>query len=321
MSRIIDSSSSVSPSKTKAGRDRGNGCNLTLDEKKRGKVFLVGAGPGDPELLTLKAVRTLEKADVVLYDRLVDRAILELIPKGREAVMVGTDHGVEPDSKQGEINRLMLNLSNEGKNVVRLKCGDPFIFGRGGEEVEFLKKEGIEFEIVPGLTSAISVPTAACVPLTHRDYSSSLMIISGHRKKDSGKEEVNDWNYIARFGGTLVILMGIGMLDEITRDLIEAGMDPEMGTIIIQDGTKKRQRIICGTVSNIASVAKREKISAPGIIVIGKVVEAIVGMKIVSPTPWKAQEGAVDLKDVDEVIGKLEYQQKVMQQWNSSQSC
>jgi uroporphyrin-III C-methyltransferase len=249
--------------------------------KRSRKVYLVGAGPGNPEYLTVKATKLIKKCDVLLYDRLVSYEIVKLVPNTCEKVCVGTSHGLESSFKQEKINELVLKYYRQGKNVVRLKSGDPFIFGRGGEEIEFLKKKNIPYEVVPGLTSAIAVATAIGIPLTHRDYSSSLLIISGHRK-DSVIE--NDWDNIARFDGTIVVLMGVGSSLEIARNLIERGMDPFTGVTVIENGTQKDQRIFVGLLSDLPKIVDKFEVKAPSIIVIGRVINALTDSGFITAT-------------------------------------
>ncbi len=234
----------------------------------RGKVYLVGAGPGNPDLITIRALNLLKSADTVLYDRLVSREIISLIPESTKAVCVGTDHGEDSAMKQDGINQLMLDDASRGLTVVRLKCGDPFVFGRGGEEIGFLADHDIRFEIVPGVSSALGVTTFAGIPLTHRDISSSILIISGHRKR----QEENDWKTVANFDGTIVIMMGIAEVREIMSKLMAAGMSPELPAAIVQNGTMQDQRVFIGRISDIADIAERNSVVSPGIIVVGKVV-------------------------------------------------
>ena len=229
------------------------------------RVYLVGAGPGDPELISVKALKILRNAEVVLYDRLVDRRILRLIPKKAKKISVGKSKGEDSDEKQREIHELILEYYSKGKNVVRLKGGDPFIFGRGGEEVEFMKSKGIRYTVVPGITSALGIPTNIGLPLTHRNYSSSLMITPGHLKK--GKEP--NWKVVADFDGTIVILMGASKIGEISKKLIELGKDSSTPVCAIINGTTKRERIIVSTLRDIKNV------ESPAVIVIGKVVSLI----------------------------------------------
>jgi len=245
-----------------------------------GKVFIVGAGPGNPEYLTVKALKLLSTCDVLLYDRLVDQEIVNLSPPSCERICVGTEHGREPSSKQEFINSLMLDRYLKGMTVVRLKSGDPFIFGRGGEEIEFLRRNNVQYEVVPGLTSAIAVATAAGIPLTHRDHSSSVMIISGHRKS-SGSE--NNWEGISKFDGTLVILMGVGTSSEIASSLINNGMDPSTGVTIIENGTKPEQRVFSCLLRELPEVVREFNIKPPSVIIVGKVINSMMDLGIVTP--------------------------------------
>ncbi|MGC8609841.1 MAG: uroporphyrinogen-III C-methyltransferase [Thermoplasmata archaeon] len=236
-----------------------------------GKVYLIGAGPGDPDLLTLKAYKIIKRSDVVLYDRLINKSILKKIPRGIKKILVGKSPGDDPDVLQNKINELIEKYYNEGKIVVRLKSGDPFLFGRGGEEIEFMKQRKIDFEVIPGITSAIGVPTYIKLPLTHRNYSSSVMIISGHLKRN----KAINWEIVSRFDGTIVILMGISNMQEIMNNLIVYGKDENTPVCVIQYGTTKKQKIVKGNLTNIVEIAKKKRIKAPGIIVIGKVVDLL----------------------------------------------
>jgi uroporphyrin-III C-methyltransferase len=228
-------------------------------------VYLVGAGPGNPDLITLKGLKVLKKADVVLYDRLVDKRILKMIPKGVKKIPVGKIKGEDSDEKQKEIFELIKKYYYQGKNVVRLKGGDPFVFGRGGEEIEFMKENGIRFSVIPGISSSLGVPTSIGLPLTHRNYSSSILIIPGHLKK--GNEP--NWKVVADFDGTIVILMGASKIEEISSKLIELGKDPETPVCAIMDGTTKNETVIISRLNEIKNV------KAPAVIVIGKVVKLI----------------------------------------------
>ncbi len=229
------------------------------------RVYLVGAGPGDPNLLTLAALKVIKKADVVLYDRLVDKRIIKLIPEKVKKIPVGKKVGEDSDEKQSEIHSLIKKYYSMGKNVVRLKGGDPFLFGRGGEEIIFMRKENIKYKVIPGISSAIGVPTAVSLPLTHRDFSSSLLILPGHLKK--GTEP--DWAKLANFDGTIVILMGASRIRDIADKLIKNGKDPLTPICAIMDGTTRKQRIVISSLGDIKNV------KAPAVIVIGKVVSII----------------------------------------------
>jgi uroporphyrinogen III methyltransferase/synthase len=192
---------------------------------KKGMVTLVGAGPGDSGLMTLKGAQKLSKADTVVFDRLVSAEILAMIPAGVEKIDVGKSGGNHP-VPQDKINEILLQKALEGKNVVRLKGGDPFVFGRGGEELELLEQSGVDFEVVPGVTSAVAVPAYAGIPLTHRDYCSSFHVITGHAR-EGGSLQI-PFESLVKFGGTLVFLMGVSSLAFISKGLIEAGMDREL---------------------------------------------------------------------------------------------
>mgnify|MGYP002627179796 CR=1 FL=1 len=232
------------------------------------KVYLVGAGPGDYRLITLKAIECLKKADAVVYDRLADDRILRWAKSDAEMVYVGKA-SANHTMKQGDINQLLADKAKEGKCVVRLKGGDPFLFGRGGEELELLAQNGIPFEVVPGITSAISVPAYNGIPVTHRDFCSSLHIITGHKRQ--GKEYDIDFEALVRTKGTLVFLMGIESMESLCRGLIDAGMDPDMPAAVLQEGTTARQRRVTATVSTLKEASDAAGIKAPAIITVGKV--------------------------------------------------
>ena len=233
-----------------------------------GKVILVGAGPGDPGLLTEKGKKAIAQAEVVVYDRLVSPAILSLMPESAEQIDVGKEasHHKVP---QHQINQILLEKAQAGKRVVRLKGGDPFLFGRGGEELERLSEAGIPFEVVPGVTSALSVPAYAGIPVTHRDFCSSLHIITGHAK--AGAKLTIDFEALKRTGGTLVFLMGVTALPAICQGLLDAGMEAEMPAAVIERGTTPRQRKLVSTLGALPQAAAEAKIESPAIIVVGKV--------------------------------------------------
>ena len=235
-----------------------------------GKVYLVGAGPGDPKLITLRAVDLLKTADVVLYDRLVSKKILAMIPKKSKKVYVGRDVG-DDYLHQESTNDLMVKYAKLKKNIVRLKGGDPIIFGRGGEEAEYLKKKKIKFEIVPGITSGIGSATYAGIPLTHRKFASSVVFVTGHEDLQKSKEKVK-WKKLAKSVDTIVIMMGLSRIGIICKQLIEGGMNKTTPVAVIQEGTTPQQKMIIGNISNISKLATRKKIRPPSIIIIGKVV-------------------------------------------------
>lgn len=233
----------------------------------RGKVYLVGAGPGDPELMTLKAKRLLGIADVVLFDRLLDPRMLEGIKA--ELIDVGKNAGRHKLNQEG-INRLLIEKAETGAVVVRLKGGDPYLFGRGGEEALALQEKGIPFEVVPGVTSSIAAPELAGIPVTHRGVASSLTIVTGH--EEPGKETPLDWKAIAALGGTLVVLMGVSRLEQNVAALIRAGKSPQTPAAMVEKGGWPEQRMISATLADIAEKAREAKIESPSILVVGEVV-------------------------------------------------
>ena len=236
-----------------------------------GKVYLVGAGPGDPKLITLRAVELIKKADVVLYDRLVSKKILSMIPKKAEKVYVG--RAVGDDTKhQNSTNDLMVKYARVKKNVVRLKGGDPIIFGRGGEEAEFLKEHKVKYEIIPGITSGIGSATYSGVPLTHRKFASSVVFVTGHEDPEK-KTEVVKWKKLAKSVDTIVIMMGLSRIGIICKQLEQGGMNKKTPVAVIQNGTTPKHRMISGNISNIAKKIKQENFKPPSIIIIGNVVE------------------------------------------------
>ena len=236
-----------------------------------GRVYIVGAGPGDPKLITLKAVETIKKADVVLYDRLVSRGILSMIPKQAEKIYVGRDVG-DDYKHQNTTNDMMVKFARKKKNIVRLKGGDPFIFGRGGEEAEFLRANKIKFELIPGITSGIGSAEYSGIPLTHRDYASSVVFVTGHEDAKKTKTSVK-WKKLATSVDTIVIMMGLSRLEKICKDLTLGGLDKKTPVAIIQNGTTSKHRMIKGNLSNINQKAHQAKIKPPSIIVVGKVVD------------------------------------------------
>lgn len=233
-----------------------------------GKVTLVGAGPGDPGLLTRKGLEALQKAEVVVYDRLVSPAILAMMPEKAEHIDVGKQAFRHP-VPQDQINQILLDKALEGKNVVRLKGGDPFLFGRGGEELELLAEHGVTFEEVPGITSAIAAPAYGGVPVTHRNCCSSLHIVTGHQR--AGKELDIDFEALVRTKGTLVFLMGVSALPQICRGLLDAGMEPAMPAAVVERGTTPSQRRISATLGTLPQAAEEAKVESPAVIVVGKV--------------------------------------------------
>lgn len=236
---------------------------------KKGKVYIVGAGCGDFELLTLKGKRCISEADCIIYDRLVNKRILGFAGKGTEFIYLGKEN-TEGGLIQEEINNKILEKALEGKIVVRLKGGDPFVFGRGGEEIEKLSEKNIPFEIVPGITSAIAVPEYAGIPVTHRGLSKSFHVFTGMTAKENS---FHDFKKIAELEGTLVFLMGVKNLGLITGELIKHGKDKNTPAAVIEKGTTGKQRVITDSLENIFKTAEKEKAVSPAVIVIGDVVK------------------------------------------------
>lgn len=233
-----------------------------------GKVTLVGAGPGDPGLLTCKGREALAAADAVVFDRLVSPAVLSLIPDAARRIDVGKSTSNHP-VPQDAINRILLEEAQAGRNVVRLKGGDPFVFGRGGEELEFLFQNGVEFEEIPGVTSAVAATAYGGIPVTHRDYSSSLHIITGHAR--AGGEFSLDFQAMVRLGGTLVFLMGVAAMPAITKGLLDAGMDAGTPAAIVENGTMAFQRRCSATLGTLCAGAEKMDIRSPAVLVVGGV--------------------------------------------------
>ncbi len=246
---------------------------LSLLEKtdagpQQGEVYLVGAGPGDPDLLTFRALRLMQQADVIVYDRLVSPEILELGRRDADRIYVGkqrSDHSLPQES----INQLLAKLALEGKRVVRLKGGDPFIFGRGGEEIETLMQQGINFQVVPGITAAAGCASYAGIPLTHRDHAQSCTFVTGHLK--DGSINLN-WQQLAAPNQTIVIYMGLMGLEHICATLIEHGSPQDHPAAIVQQGTTRNQRVITGTLSTLPALVAHENIKPPTLIIVGTVV-------------------------------------------------
>ncbi|MCO8043521.1 siroheme synthase CysG [Acinetobacter bohemicus] len=242
----------------------------TLNEwqQPKGEVYLVGAGPGDPELLTLKALRLMQQADVVIYDRLVSAPIMELCRRDAEKVYVGKARSNHAVPQEG-INALLVKYASEGKRVCRLKGGDPFIFGRGGEEIEELFAAGIPFQVVPGITAASGCSAYAGIPLTHRDYAQSVRFLTGHLKE--GSPEL-PWSELVYENQTLVLYMGLIGLETICKKLIAHGQRPDMPVALVSKGTTPEQKVVVGTLQNIAAQVSEHQIQAPTLTIIGEVV-------------------------------------------------
>ena len=236
---------------------------------EQGKVYLVGAGPGDPELLTLKALRLIERADVVVYDRLVAEGVLELVPEGVSRINVGKASG-RHSLGQPEINELLVRLARGKRCVVRLKGGDPFVFGRGSEEALYLRRHGIPFEVVPGITAATACSAYAGVPLTHRGVSRGVRLVTGHFQE--GQVLDLDWRSLADPQSTLVVYMGLSNLQLISRQLIQAGLPADTPALAVQDGTLPQQRRVFASLRELPQRVARAGMAAPLLLIIGRTV-------------------------------------------------
>jgi uroporphyrin-III C-methyltransferase len=233
-----------------------------------GRVALVGAGPGDPDLLTIKAARLIAEAEVIFTDRLVGKGVLELASPAAEIVPVGKSKG-EHSVPQDEIHRRMIEAAKAGKRVVRLKGGDPFIFGRGGEEVEALRAAGIEVEVVPGISAALGVAAVTQIPLTHRDSAQAVTFVTGHAAL--GQEPNLDWQALARPNQTVVVYMGVGTADVIAARLISAGRDPVTPIAVVENGTRPNEIAAFGSLGNLPEIIQGNGIQGPALLIIGEV--------------------------------------------------
>lgn len=237
-------------------------------EKKRGIVYIIGAGPGDPGLITVKGLQCLSRADVVIYDYLAGSELLGCVRRDARLIYAGKKGG-DHTLPQEEINRLIVEEAEQGRSVARLKGGDPFIFGRGGEEAEILVKEGIPFEVIPGITSAIAVPAYAGIPLTHRGYTSTVAIVTGHEDPTKEASDI-DWKALAAMG-TTVFLMGVKNLPSIVENLVQNGRNPQTPAALIRWGTTPDQKTAAGTLADIVEIAEKSRITPPAVLVVGEV--------------------------------------------------
>lgn len=235
----------------------------------KGEVYLVGAGPGDPDLLTFKALRLMQQCDVVVYDRLVSKPILELVRRDAEKIYAGKESSNHCLSQEN-INQLLVRLAKKGKSVLRLKGGDPFIFGRGGEEISELINENIDFQIVPGITAASGCATYAGIPLTHRDYSQACIFVTGHRKNNN--EELN-WKMLSHANQTVVFYMGLDNIERICTSLKSHGRDESTPAALIEKGTTSEQRVLIGDLNSLPGIVDQNDVRAPTLIIVGEVVE------------------------------------------------
>jgi uroporphyrin-III C-methyltransferase/precorrin-2 dehydrogenase/sirohydrochlorin ferrochelatase len=278
-----------------------------LDRKSRddvasplGEVYLVGAGPGDPDLLTLRALRLMQKADVVVYDRLVDQAIVDLVRHDAERIYVGKRRDAHT-LPQLEISELLARLAGEGKRVLRLKGGDPFMFGRGGEEIETLAERKIPFQVCPGITAAAGCSAYSGIPLTHRDHAQACIFVTAQGKKGP----VNlDWRSLLQPRQTVAIYMGLSHLEELMHEFVIRGADPDLAAAVIDSGTRRSQRVVTGTVSTLAEKARQSGLQGPTIIIVGSVVTLRDRFDWYSPEPAEVCVGSDEVANGPAINGE-----------------
>ncbi|NEW04476.1 uroporphyrinogen-III C-methyltransferase [Paenibacillus sp. SYP-B3998] len=275
----------------------------------KGKVYLVGAGPGDPKLITIRGLEAIQKADVIVYDRLASPRLLKHRKPDAELIFVGK----LPDKhmlKQEEINQLLVDLAMKGKVVTRLKGGDPSVFGRVGEEAELLADNGVTYDIIPGITSSIAVPTYAGIPVTHRDFTSSFAIVTGHEYPNKTYSSL-DWEHLAKAIGTMVFLMGVANLEQICRELIRCGKPPQMPVALVRWGTWTEQQTLTGTLEDITEKVKQANFKSPAVIIVGEVVKLREKLAWVEKKPLfgrrvlvtRARSQASELVDLIDELG------------------